>query len=203
LNAQGPRGLPTREHFTTNGWIRPEGAYNSAFELLLAPRWDDTAELYREVVSELPGGELVHRRRIDNDAGDSYTNSVSFTGGMFESLRRVGRAVVRDEEIDGDRQDYVYDGRVYRLEITDVSPDHARGRQWASRGIVGTPSSVHRIRYRSRRESGKRIDFTMWIDVRAEVPLPLAFELRSRSYLHVKADRIEAPPQGLTRVRTP
>jgi hypothetical protein len=179
-----------------DGSATPGEARSTVFTVALDRRRSDAAGLYAAL-----------REALD-ERSPSYTNSVTaggtrplpaiaFLGALQASLARLARDGGVVPSGPERRLPFVHNGSVRYLEFLDaVSVAPRKQASWAAK-FVRRPERVFRIEYRIINPGDRDGAFTLWAEL-PEAPSaemlpvpPLAWELRPRSFLKLRFERIE------------
>lgn len=185
-----------------DGIVDAGGSRNTVSHVRLGGRWTDAGELFDEVRRRLRDRSHSYRRRLENrpegSSGRAYEDPVAFLAGLQASLRQVAASLANDEDPEGIRQRYVHNGRPLIFEVTGVDGDGDRGRRHAEAGWVRDPDAVRRIEYRIEETDDEEVEeFKLWVEMPPSVAdpervfLPLEYEFEPRSFLRLRAVRVE------------
>lgn len=181
-----------------DGMVLPDGAENSVVRLMMAGRWRTAAELADDVDASLAHTPPAYERTIGRSES-GYTEPVAFLGGLQASLAKVAAAVARGEDPRGLEQSYVHNNKVFRFRLTDIDNDSKSGKTYAASGWATSADAVVRLRYKVVDARGDtEEEFKVWVEFPgAHEPghggaiLPFAFELQPRSFLRLRAVRVD------------
>jgi hypothetical protein len=87
---------------------------------------------------------------------------------------------------------FVYNSKPYRLHL-DRKPDEKTGADLVKLGMLKSAKQAMRLNGTLENAKGERTVFALWYEQGAANPLPLRFEFRPRSYLHLVFDAAPDP----------
>jgi hypothetical protein len=207
---EGERSLDKDEdiqpYSILDGLIEPEESFSTVVRLRLPGRWTDGRSLYADIEPLWSGRAPDDTHRLANRPARSYEQPLGFLGGLQASLHSVTAMVARGEKARGAHQPYVHNGRVYRFELTGIDADTKRGREYARVGWIKDGANMRRLSYRIVDADGDTIeDFQLWVEITpgthseddSSPIVPLAFAFMPRSFLELRAERVD--PADVTR----
>ena len=191
-----------------DGLIRAHQAENSMLHLNVPGRWTTTGALYDEVRRRWEGQEPDFTRELSNSDRRTYSEPLGFLGGLQSSLRAVAADVAKGEDPRNHHryQAYVHNGRVLRFELRAVDRDAGLAERYAEAGWLADPAALRRLDYRILDNRGDELEsFKLWVELAARrvrdpfaAPLvPIAFELKPRAYLVLRAVRVASRENAL------
>ena len=132
---------------------------------------------------------------IANDTHQRYPAPVGFLGALDHSLRvaaaeATGRGAPRSY-----RYTFVHGDDVYHLDLEDHDIDDGRAGRYRHAGGLDAHAALHRLSFRILDEAGSSTQrFRLWTalpaDAGATPVLPVAVELRARSFLELEIVRV-------------
>lgn len=129
--------------------------------------WHELIERARQALSGVPAKKLEL-----TSAGDSPRPFLHALAGLLNHP-------------DSSETQYAYNGRLYRLRVSR-SADSKAANFFREQRIIPPGAGVTRISASVRREEGgPPIEFRLWIEKGAQIPLPLRIEYQPKSYLRL------------------
>ena len=135
---------------------------------------------------------------LENEDGRVYREPVGFLGALQHSVRVATADAAQGATPRSFRYPFVHNGKVFYLDLRGHSVDDGRRQRYVRAGLVAPDALVHKLDYRIAEAQGDRIQsFELWMDLPAGGPdalasaiLPVAFEVKTRSFLQLRVVRV-------------
>lgn len=179
-----------------DGLSTPSETRSSLFQVATRGKVSGPGDLWSAVRPQL---DLKPPRAVTTTKGSSAKPlpAMAFLGALQVSLHSA--AAHRDHPLPPARTlvPFTYNGSVRQLELSAISRDASRARQYVHSGFVRNPSDVFELRYRIRNPGFEDGEFRLWAelpggahdDPHATPIPPLGWELQLRSYLKLVFER--------------